>query len=88
MGLLFPLTLLTGCGTSNRDEFHLPDPPPALQQCRSVPVPPIPGARGTALSAEQSVSAIAEQRGSAIAKTRCANDWAVWYFDLQAGLMK
>jgi hypothetical protein len=59
--------------------LKLPDVPAGLQACTDAAVPPIPGARGTALTKAQAAEALADQRAAALSKDRCAKAWQTFY---------
>lgn len=80
-------TLLIGCATSNEVvQPPLPDAPAGLMACAGAAVPPLPGGRGTALTRAQVAAALGDQRAAALAATRCAGAWLVFYDDLRRGL--
>lgn len=85
---LLLLTLLIGCGTSNRDDLQLPDIPPNLKNCANVEIPAIPGERGSPLTKEQAANSLGEQRASALSKDRCVKDTQAWILDLRKSLSK
>lgn len=75
---------LTGCAACNDSPpaMIVPPVPAGLSACTAEAVPPIPGAPGSPLRRSDAAAALAEQRASALAKARCANDWFVFYTDL------
>jgi hypothetical protein len=47
---------------------------------------PIPGEMGEPLSKHEAINSLADQRGMALYKNRCAHDYDAWYSDLRKSL--
>lgn len=80
---------LTNCAASNDVvPVTLPAAPAGLVDCTDTAVPPIPGARGAALTKAQAAEALADNRAAALAAHRCAVAWRDFYGDLRGSLAR